>query len=339
MNPTIARPHGMLVPGRRYRVTKNFTDYDGDQHLPGESWIYLGHNFLPYDNGLSLFVSLDANQEWHIRMQWRAGEQGIIIDHFQDYLVEVRPELTTEEPPHVQQPPTAPSFYLTSRRPIPPGVVLLAIVVAVSALFSILYAMDHAARTRLNDANANSASATPGTSSAADDKDEKDDPSQIDTIVLGDPADAPVPGRRAGRVSPVHPTIVVRLPRFGDQVGLIPNTPAGQLLYGWLAAFNQASSSALSNILIEANPDAVAAQMELRQQTGGFNLLSAKEVQPGILVFRLRDQTPMGAEALGTLQVRPDSSPASIASFSLRDVPAPRKNKAVSDARSVASGR
>jgi hypothetical protein len=62
--------------------------------------------------------------------------------------------------------------------------------------------------------------------------------------------------------------------------------------------------------------------MELRQQTGGFNLLSAKEVQPGVLVFRLRDQTPSATEVLGTLQVLPDS--ASIASFSLRAVPSPR---------------
>src|SRR5271168_4610073 len=65
---------------------------------------------------------------------------------------------------------------------------------------------------------------------------------------------------------------------------------------------------------------ATAAQMELRRQTGGFSLLSAKEVQPGVLVFRLRDQTPSATEVLGTLQVRPDSSPATIASFSLRAV-------------------
>jgi hypothetical protein len=61
--------------------------------------------------------------------------------------------------------------------------------------------------------------------------------------------------------------------------------------------------------------------MELRQQTGGFSLLSAKEVQPGVLVFRLRDETPSATEALGTIQVLPNSKPATIASFSLRAVP------------------
>jgi hypothetical protein len=68
-----------------------------------------------------------------------------------------------------------------------------------------------------------------------------------------------------------------------------------------------------------------AAQMELRRQTGGFSLLSAKEVLPGVLVFRLRDQTPPATEVLGTLQLRPNSSPATIASFSLRAVPSPRQ--------------
>ncbi len=132
-----------------------------------------------------------------------------------------------------------------------------------------------------------------------------------------------MPARPGNHVSPVHPTILVRLPRFGDQVGLIPNTPAGHLLYDWLAAFNQASSPALSNAL----PNVPAAtQMELRRLTGGFTLLSAKEVQPGVLVFRLHDQTPEATEVLGTLQMRPNSNPAAIASFSLRTVSSPHQN-------------
>jgi len=40
-------------------------------------------------------------------------------------------------------------------------------------------------------------------------------------------------------------------------------------------------------------------------------------------VFRLRDQTPLRTEVLGTLQVRPESSPAAIASFSMRAVGQP----------------
>jgi hypothetical protein len=221
---------------------------------------------------------------------------------------------------------TAPRFYITGRQPLRPGAILLATVAAVVALSSVLYALGHTERAHLTSGVSRSAGATTGTASAAD---EKDDPSQIDTIVLGDPADAPVPARRGDHVSPVHPTILVHLPRFGDQVGLIPDTPSGRLLYGWLAAFNQASYPALGNALPNvALASAAAAQMELRRQTGGFNLLSAKEVQPGVLVFRLRDQTPAATEALGTLQVRPNSSPAVIASFSLRAVPPLRQDAA-----------
>jgi hypothetical protein len=49
-----------------------------------------------------------------------------------------------------------------------------------------------------------------------------DDPGQIDTVVLGDPADAPQPARRGDHIS------------------------AGQLLYNWLATFNRASYPPLS---------------------------------------------------------------------------------------------
>ena len=208
--------------------------------------------------------------------------------------------------PEDHHPLTAPTFYITGRQPLRPGAILLAIVIAVGALSLVLYAMSHAGGVGQKD---------------------DDDPNQIDTVVVGDPTDAPVPARPGTHVSPVHPTILVRLPRLGAQLGFIPDTPAGHLLYNWLAAFNQASYPALAKALPNvALASATAAQMELRRQTGGFSLLSAKEVQPGVLVFRLRDETPSATEALGTLQVRPNSSPATIASFSLRSVPAPRQD-------------
>jgi hypothetical protein len=218
---------------------------------------------------------------------------------------------------------TGPSFYLTSRQPPRPGAILLATVAAFAALSSVLYAMGHTRSAHFSSNSSNPARSTDATSGAT--PDDKDDPNQIDTIVLGDPADAPVPARKGDHVSPVHATILVRLPRYGDQVGLIPDTPAGHLLYNWLAAFNQTSYPALGNALPNvALASAAASQMELRRQTGGFSLLSAKEVQPGVLVFRLRDQTPSATEVLGTLQLLPNSTPARIASFSLRAVPTPQ---------------
>ncbi len=218
----------------------------------------------------------------------------------------------------------APSFYLTARQPLRPGAILLATVAAFAALSSVLYALSHNRSAHFT-SNSSNAARSAGPTSGARSGDDKDDPNQVDTIVLGDPADAPVPARKDDHVSPVHATILVRLPRYGDQVGLIPDTPAGHLLYNWLAAFNQASYPALGSALPNlALASAAASQMELRRETGGFSLLSAKEVQPGVLVFRLRDQTPSATEVLGTLQVLPDSIPARIASFSLRAVSSPR---------------
>ncbi|HMG47398.1 MAG TPA: DUF3601 domain-containing protein [Allosphingosinicella sp.] len=78
---------GPLKAGARYRVARAFRDFDGDMHEIDEAWIFLGSNFLPYEDGLSLFVSLDGEQEWHIRLCWRPQDQGDIIDGLGDYLL------------------------------------------------------------------------------------------------------------------------------------------------------------------------------------------------------------------------------------------------------------
>ncbi len=217
--------------------------------------------------------------------------------------------------------PTAPTFYLLRRQPLRPGAILLATGAAVFALSSVVYALGHTGHVHAATGAPSAARSASAATPSAHDKD--DDPIQIDTIVLGDPADAPTPARHGDHVSDVHPFVIVHLPRFGEEAGLIPNTEAGRLLYAWLAAFNHSSYPALGSALpTVALAPATAAQIKLREQTGGFALLSAKEVQPGILVFRLRDQTTQ-TEALGTLQLRPNSSPAAIASFSLRAVTTP----------------
>jgi hypothetical protein len=177
---------------------------------------------------------------------------------------------------------SVPTFYLTGRQTLRPGAILLAIALAAGALCAIAYAMSFTGHMHLIPGGSDPARSADSTSGASPPDDKDDDPSQVDTIVLGDPSDAPVPARRGNRVSPVHPTILVHLPRFG-----------------------------------------AAEQRELRRRTGGYTLLSAKEVQPGVVVFRLRDQTPEATEALGTLQMRPNSTPPAIASFSLRAIPSP----------------
>src|ERR1700677_977547 len=123
-----------------------------------------------------------------------------------------------EEHPLTQHPPptcvptlTAPTFYITGRQPLRPTAILLAIVIAVGALFSVLYALSHTGDAHSTSGGSGadrSASATTGAASAAGQKDD-DDPNQIDTIVLGDPAEAPLPARPGAHVSPAHPPIVV----------------------------------------------------------------------------------------------------------------------------------
>ena len=79
-------PYRHLELGVRYVVSAPFRDYDGDLHSPGESWVFLGHSFLPYEDGLSLFVSPDGRVEDQIRLQSRPETQGSIIDRLSDYV-------------------------------------------------------------------------------------------------------------------------------------------------------------------------------------------------------------------------------------------------------------
>ena len=218
--------------------------------------------------------------------------------------------------------PGAPRFVMVERQPLRPGVVMLAALIAAGALSLVAFGLGHSRRQHLRHEEP-SASRAAGAQGRDGLQDDDDDPNQVDVIALGDAADAPVPARRFGRAGSVHPTIIVRLPRFGPEEGLIPNSPVGHLLYEWLAAFNQTNAAAMAEVLPSeaSGMTAAEAQMELRRATGGLSLLSAKEVAPGVLVFRMRDQTPDGTEVLGTLVMRPGSEPPEVQSFSMRAVP------------------
>jgi hypothetical protein len=120
----------ILQPGRRYQITQSFRDYDHFEHPAGETWTYLGFSFLPYDDGLSLFVSLDGDQEWHIRMQLRAEEQSPIVDHLQNYMMLLAPP-----PP----PPLRPSPPTVNRSPKAP-LILLGVSFAAVLLAFVLFA-------------------------------------------------------------------------------------------------------------------------------------------------------------------------------------------------------
>jgi len=75
-----------LQAGKTYKVAIPFKDYDSKTHPIGERWIFIGSSFLPYDDGLSLFVTIDG-QDVQIRLQDRPEAQGDIIQNLAGHLV------------------------------------------------------------------------------------------------------------------------------------------------------------------------------------------------------------------------------------------------------------
>lgn len=77
-----------LITGKSCKVTKAFEDYDGTIHPVGESWRFVGKDFLPYEDGLSLHVE-SSGQNVTLRLQWREETQGELINSFPDFVEEV----------------------------------------------------------------------------------------------------------------------------------------------------------------------------------------------------------------------------------------------------------
>jgi hypothetical protein len=69
----------------RYRIVAPLRDFDGEVHRPGVVWTFRGHSFLPYDDGLSLYVEQDGRDR-QIRLRWLEGDQADIIDNLSAYL-------------------------------------------------------------------------------------------------------------------------------------------------------------------------------------------------------------------------------------------------------------
>ena len=81
-------PFKHLLPGQQYAITQSFVDFDGKVYHPGTTCKYLGKNFLPYDDGLTLYFS-EAGEVLMIRLQWREEAQKNIIEGLEDYFVDV----------------------------------------------------------------------------------------------------------------------------------------------------------------------------------------------------------------------------------------------------------
>jgi len=79
-----------MTPGKIYRVIAEFKDYDGLTHSIGETWTYTSHDFLPYDDGLTLHTLREGTKSV-IRLQWRDEAQGHIVSNFSEFVEEMQP--------------------------------------------------------------------------------------------------------------------------------------------------------------------------------------------------------------------------------------------------------
>lgn len=76
-----------LVPGKKYKVVRQFLDYNKILHPVGETWRFERTAFLPYEDGLSLFVVPEnAPGSISYRFQWTEEEQAFIIRNFLEFV-------------------------------------------------------------------------------------------------------------------------------------------------------------------------------------------------------------------------------------------------------------
>lgn len=79
--------HGHLVAGGRYRLARAFKDFDGVEHSVGETWWFLGHDYLPHDDGHTFHVRYDDGSDRSFRMCGAPEDQGSILSRFVEYVV------------------------------------------------------------------------------------------------------------------------------------------------------------------------------------------------------------------------------------------------------------
>jgi hypothetical protein len=100
-----------------------------------------------------------------------------------------------------------------------------------------------------------------------------------------------------------------------------PETPAGRTLKAWLEAFNSGDRPRMEAYIKRFDPErSVDQQMNFRNQTGGFDLLSIEKSERTHIEFRVKEKGG-ATTALGRIDVK-DSDPAQIVSFAVRALPA-----------------
>ena len=77
-------PFKHLIPRKLFTIVKPFVDYDGIIHQKGGVYTFVGSDFLPYDDGLTLRFTSEGSAVT-FRLQWRAETQMEIIENLEDY--------------------------------------------------------------------------------------------------------------------------------------------------------------------------------------------------------------------------------------------------------------
>ncbi len=80
---------GKLSRGTRYRVIKEFIDFDGDVHPIGEEWAFVASIFSPYDELLLIGVRLPSGEEWKILLSATAEAQHAVIENILRYVAPI----------------------------------------------------------------------------------------------------------------------------------------------------------------------------------------------------------------------------------------------------------
>jgi peptidase S41-like protein len=99
-----------------------------------------------------------------------------------------------------------------------------------------------------------------------------------------------------------------------------PDTPAGGTLKAWFEAFNSGDRARMEAYYQKFDPSRpVDMEVNFRNQTGGFELLSITKSERTHIEFRVKEKA-RPTTAIGRLDVK-DANPAEVVSFGLRAIP------------------
>src|SRR6266446_2894020 len=93
-----------------------------------------------------------------------------------------------------------------------------------------------------------------------------------------------------------------------------PDTPAGRTLKAWLEAFNSGDRARMEAYIQKFDPARpIDNQVNFRNQTGGFDLLSIEKSERTHIEFRVKEKAGTTI-AIGKIDVK-DADPAEVVSF------------------------